>query len=193
MAAILSIKNLNFDSLWPKDAIWRHTSGSTLAQVMACCLMTPSHCLNQWWHIIKYVLCHSPGSSFTKTAHELNRQHVFGDYTFRNTKIFSLGPVRYNHMQYMSMIMHFVHGLLCFVVVWYWLILPYLSTFVQWFETIHSTKPTMFLSWTIINKYGTKLSDNNGRTRSIKDTFVVALYSHQNSLWDTLLLHTSMA
>ena len=31
------------NSLWPGDAIWRHRSGSTLAQVMACCLMAPGH------------------------------------------------------------------------------------------------------------------------------------------------------
>ena len=30
-------------SLRPSDAIWRHRSGSTLAQVMACCLTAPSH------------------------------------------------------------------------------------------------------------------------------------------------------
>ena len=28
---------------WPCDAIWWHSSGSLLAQVMACCLITPSH------------------------------------------------------------------------------------------------------------------------------------------------------
>ena len=27
-----------FNSLWPSDAIWQHKTGSTLAQVMACCL-----------------------------------------------------------------------------------------------------------------------------------------------------------
>ena len=35
------------NSLWPGDAIWWHRSGSTLAQVMACCLTAPSHYLNQ--------------------------------------------------------------------------------------------------------------------------------------------------
>ena len=35
------------NSLKPSDAIWRHKSGSTLAQVMACCLTAPSHYLNQ--------------------------------------------------------------------------------------------------------------------------------------------------
>ena len=44
------INHLN--SLWPTDAIWRHRSGSTLAQVMACCLTAPSHYLNQCWLII---------------------------------------------------------------------------------------------------------------------------------------------
>ena len=35
-----------FNSLWPNDGIWRQRSGSTLAQVMACCLTVPSHYLN---------------------------------------------------------------------------------------------------------------------------------------------------
>ena len=30
------------NSLWPSDTIWRQRSGSTLAQVMACCLTAPS-------------------------------------------------------------------------------------------------------------------------------------------------------
>ena len=34
-------------NLWPSDAIWQHRSLSTLALVMACCLMTPNHYLNQ--------------------------------------------------------------------------------------------------------------------------------------------------
>ena len=33
-------------------ATWRHRSGSTLAQVMACCLTAPSQYLNQCWLII---------------------------------------------------------------------------------------------------------------------------------------------
>ena len=41
-----------FYSLWPSDAIWRHRSGSTLGQVMACCLTAPSHYLTQCWLII---------------------------------------------------------------------------------------------------------------------------------------------
>ena len=36
---------------------WRHRSGSTLAQVMACNLTTPSHYLNQCWLIISVRSC----------------------------------------------------------------------------------------------------------------------------------------
>ena len=43
------------NSLWPSDSIWRHKSGSTLAQVMACCLAAPSHYMNQCWLIISKV------------------------------------------------------------------------------------------------------------------------------------------
>ena len=42
-----------FNSLWPSDTTWRQRSGSTLAQVMACCLTAPSHYLNNvdWWSV----------------------------------------------------------------------------------------------------------------------------------------------
>ena len=54
------------NSLWPSDAIWRQRSGSTLAQVMACCLTAPSHCLNQCWLIISKVLWHSSEGNFIR-------------------------------------------------------------------------------------------------------------------------------
>ena len=44
-----------FNSLRPRDTIWRHRSRSTLDQVMACCLTAPSHYLNQCWLIISKV------------------------------------------------------------------------------------------------------------------------------------------
>ena len=50
---------LSFNSLWLRDAIWRQRSGSTLAQVMACCLTAPSHYLNQCWLVISEVQWHS--------------------------------------------------------------------------------------------------------------------------------------
>ena len=47
------------NSLWPGDAIWRHGTRSTLAQVMACCLTALSHYLSQCWLIIGEVPWHS--------------------------------------------------------------------------------------------------------------------------------------
>ena len=52
--------------LWPSDAIWQRRSGSTLAQVMACCLTAPSHYLNQCWLIISEVQRQSTEGNFTK-------------------------------------------------------------------------------------------------------------------------------
>ena len=51
------------NSLWPSDAKRRHRSGSTLAQVMACCLTAPSHYLNQCWLIISKAQRHSADSN----------------------------------------------------------------------------------------------------------------------------------
>ena len=56
---LIAITDLILNSLWLGDAIWRQRSGSTLAQVMACCLMAPSHYLNQYWLIISEVQWHS--------------------------------------------------------------------------------------------------------------------------------------
>ena len=56
------------NSLGPSDVIWRQGSGSTLAQVMTCCLMAPSHYLNQCWLIISKVLWHSSEGNFIRDA-----------------------------------------------------------------------------------------------------------------------------
>ena len=70
-------------SLRPSDAIWWHRSGSTLAQVMACCLTAPSHYLNQCWlkssvrscciHLraISYLIPEIPQPPFTKISFKL--------------------------------------------------------------------------------------------------------------------------
>ena len=53
------IKSIN--SLWHSgDAIWWHKTGLKLAQVMACCLLTPSH----YWTI-----AHSSSVTFTDISH----------------------------------------------------------------------------------------------------------------------------
>ena len=55
----LIFEQILVNSMWPNDAIRWHRSGSTLAQVMGCCLTAPSHYLNQCWLIISKVLYHS--------------------------------------------------------------------------------------------------------------------------------------
>ena len=61
-----------FNSLWPNDAIWWHRSASTLAQVMACCLIAPSHYLNQCWLIISKIHLHSSDGNFTRDTSVIN-------------------------------------------------------------------------------------------------------------------------
>ena len=49
--------------------IWRHRTGSTMPQVMACCLTTPSHCLNPRWLIASKLM--SPEGNFTWNAQDI--------------------------------------------------------------------------------------------------------------------------
>ena len=66
---------------WWFNLLWQHRSGSTLDQVMACCLMAPSHYLNQCWLIIKEVLWHSPKGNFTGNAKDIYPWFEFGNYS----------------------------------------------------------------------------------------------------------------
>ena len=50
------------------DAIWRYRSGSTLAQVMACCLMAPIYYLIQCWLLSSKVSVVFTWDYFTFTA-----------------------------------------------------------------------------------------------------------------------------
>ena len=61
------------NSLWPSNAIWWQRSGSTLAQVMACCLTAPSHYLNQCWLIISKVLWHSSEGIIMRRSEDTNQ------------------------------------------------------------------------------------------------------------------------
>ena len=54
------------NSLWPSVIIWQmYRLGTTLAPVMSCCLMSPSHYLNQCWLLISEVMWHSHQRNFT--------------------------------------------------------------------------------------------------------------------------------
>ena len=60
-------------SLWPSDTIWRQWSGSTMAQVMACCLTAQSHYLNQCWLIISKVTWHSSEGIIMTASEDTNQ------------------------------------------------------------------------------------------------------------------------
>ena len=79
------------NSLWHNDSIWWHTSGSTLPQVMVCCLMELSHYFNQ----CELIFCVFQNYTFKITATfpgsiELRCQsQIYWTYTWstRNLKI----------------------------------------------------------------------------------------------------------
>ena len=52
---LLQPRGQQINSLRPSDTIWQHRPGSTLIQVMACCLTASSHYLHQRWFIISKV------------------------------------------------------------------------------------------------------------------------------------------
>ena len=54
------------------DTICRHRSGSTFAQIMACCLRALSHYLNQRWHVISKVQWYSREYNFIRYASTTN-------------------------------------------------------------------------------------------------------------------------
>ena len=70
-----------FNSLRPGDVIWRHWSGLTLA----CCLMAPSHYLDQCLLIISAALWHSPKSHFTASDQATILHNEFENCTFKIT------------------------------------------------------------------------------------------------------------
>ena len=79
---ITSMFLMTFTHLYPCDAIRWHRSGSILAQVIACCLVAPSHYLNQCWLLISEVL-YSSESNFTARASANIRYNEFEKCTLK--------------------------------------------------------------------------------------------------------------
>ena len=73
------------DSLCPSDAMWQHRFGSTLAQLMACCLKPPSNYLNQCWLLFSDVLWHLPDSNATGISQGTILYNEFENHTFNIT------------------------------------------------------------------------------------------------------------
>ena len=72
-----------WNSLGPGDAIWRCRPGSILGQIMACCLMAPSHYLNHCWLIDTKVQWHSSDSSFRRDAPAIDHWNLFQNYLYK--------------------------------------------------------------------------------------------------------------
>ena len=72
MRCLLGVFWKKINSLGLSDAIWGQRCGSTLAQVMACCLTAPSHYLNQSWLIISKVQRHSSEGDFAIDTPAIN-------------------------------------------------------------------------------------------------------------------------
>ena len=77
------VQFISFNSLRPSDAIWRHKSRTTLAQVMACCLTAPSHYLNQCWLITTKVYWYSSEDNFTTDTPAISCQNYSENYSFK--------------------------------------------------------------------------------------------------------------
>ena len=91
MVTILS-QSQCVNSLWPRDAIWRHGSRSTLDQAMAWCLSAPSHYLNQcsliiWTnvHLSSVKSCHI---HLRVISQEILKRSIH-DMSFKNTNSWS--------------------------------------------------------------------------------------------------------
>ena len=56
---LLWVKGHEAIATYTSDAIWRHRSGSELAELMACCLTAPGHYQSWCWLIIRKVQWHS--------------------------------------------------------------------------------------------------------------------------------------
>ena len=64
---------LNSLCVWPYDATWRNRFLSWMVQIMAWCLMAPSHYLNQCWLIVNGTLRNASEWNFNKYVCNLNR------------------------------------------------------------------------------------------------------------------------
>ena len=104
------------NSLWLSDAKCQHRSGSTLAQVLAYCLMVPSHYLNQCWFFgnkeFKWEQFHSKCPSYysvwitlLKLLPHLSKEYVFrniphhGCPPSQNNKLFDICIIKLHHHQ----------------------------------------------------------------------------------------------
>ena len=82
MVSNLNVRLLtSYNSPWLEMPWWHDRTWSALGQVMAFCLMTPSHYPDQCWLIMSEVLCHSHENNLTENA-----QYMYLWYEFDNNQ-----------------------------------------------------------------------------------------------------------
>ena len=89
------------NSLWPSDLIYLR-SWSTLIQVMAYCLIAPSHYLNQCWLTIKEILWHPFHGNVYLNTQVINPKVMFEIYTFEIT---ATSP----RVQWVTLLKHWIY------------------------------------------------------------------------------------
>ena len=112
---------MSFNLLWPSDAIWRHGTRSTLAQVMACSLTAPSHYLNQCWLIISEVPWHSSQGIIIGQCEDINQQNKIENCSFKMASRFPRG--QWVNLQSASWMCHSV-DLAVDRLIWQWTVTP---------------------------------------------------------------------
>ena len=74
----VALSLMYFNSLRPSGhAIWYQRSWPTLAQVIACCLMAPSHYLKQCCVHLQWVMWHLHESNFPGSTHDIKQYDEF--------------------------------------------------------------------------------------------------------------------
>ena len=83
------------------------SSGSTLVQVMACCLMAPSHYLNQWWPFFVF-WCHMTSDILGNIGSGNNIAfNIHQAITWTNAGSLSIRPLRTNLMEILIKVSEF--------------------------------------------------------------------------------------
>ena len=119
----------SFDLLWPSNAIWRYRSRSTLAQVIACCLV-PSHYLNQCCHTINKIMWHSPKTDISWSSRDIRFVKWVSKIHLWNNFHIIQGPVSYVDRAKITQVLPSIIS----------------STLVTYYDRIRSLIPSM-LAW----------------------------------------------
>ena len=85
LSSHLGMYCIYLNPLYPSDLVWQPRSGWTLARVMACSLMVPSHFLNQCWLFVSENLRHSPGGNFTTSVKATILYNEYENHTLEIT------------------------------------------------------------------------------------------------------------